>query len=1068
LTFSLAIGAFTPGAQADSVSCDSTSCSTAVSISMQKTDIPASDLIYRGQMLTPDQAWSLEKSPGVDLSLLNPDSTTDVWKDASSEKTGAALDQALPIQASDTEDFMGISSDANGLFEFNVQTEPNGWGAPAQMLTLLAAKDLHAYLIKKEILRMLGYQIPAMKYLPQVSVRFADAATESIFLSMMASDVLGNITRWQLPAATGADPLVVTFQDMVAIDSTAQIPNLVFGAPTTGNALPLPPETSRTLRALALVYGLTDIQESMNATGWGVGQVQSGAYTFTVPTAANFSCSLDDALWILRRIAALTRADFTQAVASSHFPSAIAQVAVEKLIARRNSLVDAFQAVLTPKISDLPANTAISIPPAVVNGKVVQQQWPGYASQFAYDDLPSPLRDIWYYPLATLESDAIGSIVNLANSKIPSLSASSDITHHTSSLLNKAIAQYSSTGLVQKVGFGAWTGPLASGSINLSRDIVIGNYMGTTNLISLADTFGFNASAGFMVGFDGIPANLALQSIIQGTLSVNFTHIVPLDKNIDGIKDAVTYPIQKLLVAWLVQKSSSLLQTVSNVQKQPNQTPDQLKAALQNDMNQLAQYLGVGESLILTASVQGTESVSLSATEPVSISPSGTITGGANQLVISRIRIFRQSDQTIAVYVDGGKLAGLSLSFGLSLGYEFSFPVLSFGTQITKGTTQSNIYSISINPDPTANPNIYANALALSSLFRTGSSELLQKQQTPSTLSTQFTDQSGSFQFLFFQGQSLKQNGQIHVNLPAGLPLPGGQTLPQGVSEDFLALSDGTQSGNNFDQFATTIGTYIVQRLTGSNIAAIAAPNSTDPGQTPYGNSTTRNVTLQAGLKPNLDQPMVQVEHRWEGWQMSAADAQALNNTLSQQYGFKVFPDGFLMDAPSINIYDLSLKINFYPAAIQSILNISSDQMDFMMAGLSSKYNCSGPVQRGADNQRNSIMCTAIRNFSSGYYNYHQGIKNPVDMGKAYLQLISGLEQFMDFPSITKLLSDPQHQIYVYATLSGLRKSTENASTPINSNTYGTNNGPGVIDELDTILGIDNGEMNAQWVRNWL
>src|SRR6478736_5708590 len=55
--------------------------------------IPASDLIHQGQSITPDQANALVLESGLkfDLSLLNPDESTDIWKNVPPSELDPAI-----------------------------------------------------------------------------------------------------------------------------------------------------------------------------------------------------------------------------------------------------------------------------------------------------------------------------------------------------------------------------------------------------------------------------------------------------------------------------------------------------------------------------------------------------------------------------------------------------------------------------------------------------------------------------------------------------------------------------------------------------------------------------------------------------------------------------------------------------------------------------------------------------------------------------------------------------------------------------------------------------------------
>src|SRR5277367_5881678 len=80
-----------PPAQAD----------TEVRVSLKNADLPASDLLYSdhgapARILSPIEAWNLKQRSNVDLSLLEPDASTDVWPGKPTQ-ADSALDQALSL-----------------------------------------------------------------------------------------------------------------------------------------------------------------------------------------------------------------------------------------------------------------------------------------------------------------------------------------------------------------------------------------------------------------------------------------------------------------------------------------------------------------------------------------------------------------------------------------------------------------------------------------------------------------------------------------------------------------------------------------------------------------------------------------------------------------------------------------------------------------------------------------------------------------------------------------------------------------------------------------------------------
>src|SRR5690606_1589256 len=130
--------------------------------------------IQKGDVLLPEQAENLyyrrnqETAGQWNLADLDPQESY-IWK---KEKLPAAnpIDDALAINDLDTVDFVSKGWARLGSFRTTVN-RINSFGNPTQY-TLVISKTIHNFLLRKALLRKLGYQVPAIKYLPRVKVNF--------------------------------------------------------------------------------------------------------------------------------------------------------------------------------------------------------------------------------------------------------------------------------------------------------------------------------------------------------------------------------------------------------------------------------------------------------------------------------------------------------------------------------------------------------------------------------------------------------------------------------------------------------------------------------------------------------------------------------------------------------------------------------------------------------------------------------------------------------------------------------------------------------------------------------
>jgi hypothetical protein len=1064
--------ALSPAAWAASPPPAPASADTQTSVSLKNEDLPASDLLYSeggapARVLSPIEAWTLKQNNHVDLSLLEPDSTTDEWPGKPTQ-TDSSLDQALSLGANvDTAsfvNFLGTITSSSGRIRFNVQTRAED--GPVRTMTLLLARNAHTFLLRKELLRRLGYRVPAMRFIPKARIKFPDAATRDFFLTtQIPNATFATAARWQVPAPAGAnpeDPLVVTLQDLLLMEATPPYYNLALGPPIefTPNTTDIRPEGPRILRALAVIYALADLPESMNQLDWYSGHTANGSVILDTPDIANFACSLDDALWVMRRIAGLTRADFAAVTAGSYLPDPIAQVLTEKLIARRDSLVSIFS-VPSPRID---FNSGITIAPAVKKGKVLQQDWPGYASRFAFGDPQSPLQGLQWFALSVGESNALDNLVSMANEALPALTTQAAILQHQDGLLARAITEFLNTGKVTPVPFGLWVAPIAGGGFHVSRNAVIGDYLGTNNLVQLADEFGLSAQAGVMVGVDGLPGFAGVQGTFQAAVNWNLVHLKPLTR----MKDLITEPIQNTLVPWVFLRAADALHRVSEVEQHAGtESPDQLKKELAQDLDDLKKSLGVGESLILTLSLSGTEGISGGIQGPTVFSPEAIGQVGLNQLVVSRMQFYRKDANTIQIFKDGGDLLGLNVAFDVGVGGLPEFKLLSLSASGARGKAHSDIFQVNVNPDPDQNPGVYSAAAAITHALRTGSTDLLTAASPPAKLSVKFRDSDSRIQLLHYMRRTLKENSLVHIE------------LPDGSKGDYVDLSQGKQTGSHYQGLATEIASYFLARLTQNGGFGVDTSASPNPGTSFLGHSETRQLEYQARVAPEVSDPYVKVLYRWQGWDMSAKDIIKLTGDLSARYGLALYPEGFLGDAQSVKLYQISLGLSFYGKAIARIMGMSEADEAAFAARYTAQHHCDAYYAFQWDGLSEADMntCYSLADFRDALADHRDNLKNPDKMKKdprrdpaAMLKAIDALEKFVEFPELVRMAGGPD-QIFMRSLITGFRTGSETLSDPIVSNSMGQVdpvNPGGVLSTAQGILGIGDGEFDFQWLREVL
>src|SRR5690606_31307017 len=171
----------------------------------------------------------------------------------------------------------------------------NSFGNPTQY-TLIISKTVHNFLLRKALLRKLGYQIPAIKYLPRVKINFDSKNEKEDFLSQIHINNAGSFDRWVLSEKGNQ----VVLQDAIIMEDQEFHLNLAKGYLSEDVF-----QGKRVFDSLLVPYALTEIPESINLLEWTVGRIYSDNVYLKFPYAREYDTSHGDGLWITKRILAL-------------------------------------------------------------------------------------------------------------------------------------------------------------------------------------------------------------------------------------------------------------------------------------------------------------------------------------------------------------------------------------------------------------------------------------------------------------------------------------------------------------------------------------------------------------------------------------------------------------------------------------------------------------------------------------------------------------------------------------------------------------------------------------------
>lgn len=1042
-------------------------------IPVEDIRLPSNDLVHPDfGVLDPEEAWHLLKEEGLDLSKLNP-TESEIW--ANDHQSSSPEQDQIPVDSEEVLQFLGPLTSLSGQFRMNVRGK-NG------AFILAFDKTLHTMLLRKNLLRKLGYKIPAIKYLPKAKIKFKDLEEKKqVICRYIPERTFGSYLRWmsreQIIAEDGTNFCEIEISEMGAYQNFLKLEvNLIDIAATMPSetdhynvAMGVPPgqQRPRVLRSLLIPYALLDVNESVNKLPWTVGVEDNAGVKLPHFTIADMNADRYDAIWMLDRMRSLTREDFNQVVDGAYFPAPVATLLKEKLISRYNSLYRVFKL----DHEEIAFDSKISQGKLLEDGQIQQEDWPGYASRFAHGPPDSPFQDFGWYLFAEVQSLGIENLVSLANDELSAFNINESRLEWFQGEFKEGLDHFVETGEFLEHEIGTWVSPTLSGNLILSRDIVIGNYLGTDNLVQLADTFGFSFRVGAHIGIEKFAA-LDWSAAISPGLSLvrTYTHLKP----VKTLKESVKEPYQNMIVPFVQYMLQSSSQALGHFGEEGmDLETEENKEAITEVFKKIDKYLGVGESVIMTDR----------------LSPNVIVSGryniaetrfsfSANQeaITLKRIHLHRKDAKTIQVYIDEGLASATTLNFEI----ENYIPILRIQNKFQIGQAKMKVTNVNIDQDLEANPKLFEGATAISHLLKSNNEELLEAYQRPFQVTTDFRDWSTKFGIFVWRSKHLRKKGIYEVE------------TPKGNKSEYLQVTDEFQSGLNYRSFAEDLINYAIERFTGDiedwnyNIDVSGNPWK-NPAQTFMGVAKTKSGRFESRLEglelanddKEIQKPFISITRKKEGWGISEKKLREEIQALNAKYGTTLFDEATVHTTTSLKLYDIAVHLNIYERGIVKLHDLTKSHLE----SLQDKYRRAGAFtgkcetrRRGGISLRRGGPGIIARRMECGQFSLlfekNKQCKNETksrDKATCLLKLANLLEEHLKFEDLVGIIG--AENFYLYGEVNGFRKDSEILIDPIKSNSLGRIrsrewNGP--VEAIRNLLGVQAGEFHGSWIREVL
>ena len=1095
-------------------------------VPIRKATLPAGDLEYQGRPINSQQVNYLEKQ-GVNPADLNP-YPSEIWN-SQRFLDESQLEEVKEAQVIDTQDKMGLSSEEEnfefidflptsfGQMRFNVRSTRTN-----ETFMIVLGPQVHKRLLRKAILRKLGYHVPASLHLKTYNVKFKgptiiDQILNGTKISFEAPSIVIQTTRspqrwitnikknksaenssgkeidqrlsWSINNPEDRKNNILRLQDAVIYKTSKRIYDLSIGIITKS----MIKNNRRVFNATIAPLALVQLNESLNLFEWNIGRIFNEQITFhkldnyfdpTIEIKEEdwnkfesnsntfFNTSLEDLIWISKRILKLSRKDFYEIAAQSHLPKEAVLLLTEKLISRRNSLrkmlnldkyedIPEFYKKLYHETQHIEVNFKISYGSYLKEGKLEKKDWEGYGSKLSFGEPEAILsqKELLDYGKVTVLSQTMMNLMSRANKELFPLISDTiqkKAVETKTKLIQKNFSHFLKTGEMQKVPFGFWTAPYASANLIVSRNVVFGSYFGSDNRIQMADTVGMAGQVGLFTGFYGLPGSVFANTVTQGQLVRTYTRL----KVISNMEKALKEPFKNPTLPFILNANlPKIFKNFLNQQESIDQQKEQQKL-LNAFMLSLTKHLSIGESLIITDRIVGTGSGTAGYQFDSSLSFQARLS--TNAIILKRLHILRSNKSTIQIYDDSGHGVDFSVSSGL---FEGSLPILSFEFKKSTGEAHTNFYNININSNLKHNPQIIQNLRLLQSVLFDKNLSALKETHSPYKLKHDFKQSTSKINLLVWERKSLNSTNSITIESPSG------------QSSDYIRSINGSRSGTDFQSFALNGLNEFFSRNSNSDIS-FAIQTSGDPGDTMFGNSSYIKVIFDARIKnlendntPKMKEPFSRLQYRWKGWEISKKSALNIINKINGMLNNKLFNNFTLNNTKEIQFYTIDLNVSFYESALDIILNIPQKNIIdiYEKEGIVKKHHvcseknkddCSWEIEK-ARRDKGRKFKKLLKKYSSA--------KKSLNFSEAITHGSKALYYLANTLSLDAIisLSGGEKNVYIDSHISGFRVGDDAGKSAVFSSSIGRIgseqiNGP--IEYLRKNIGMTYGEFFIQWM----
>lgn len=999
----------------------------------------ASDLVYQGQLLLPDEARELFESGVIgDLSLISPNENTILWKDELSKPL-------TPSRLLEDDDLLEVielvprTETLIGQFILRaLKVFPNG---EKKVLRVVFDTKGHNNLLRKALLEKIGYRVPHIEHAPKINLKFKGVFSKNEMLKELKRGTFLEADRWVLNDLD-EDSNIIQVQDVIILeDAEDEFYNLALGVIPSAKI-----QGRRILNSLLVPYNLVDIPESVNLMTWISGRIFNKQLVLDYEYGSEFNTPYEDAKWITRRILSLDLEDWKEIVSYGSYPEEVEVLVLNKILSRLIFLRKAFD--LEDEYQKIPFDDSPSFGSRLKKGKLVGGvNWEGYAAHFAGTDPDDPLSlsEMWSFIGSKVISNVITTLITEFNKRfVPRTDLQFAIFDHQLDVAIKQFIDYLKTGQVSKVPFGFWHKKFFDINIIANREVIAGNYMGSDNIVQLADTIGTTLDLGIYIGTDGLPTNM----IAQGNVKLNLYRTYTSLKPIKSIKASLKEPLRNMLVPLEKFLNAGPLEELEKLQKS-QENPQIIAEKASHILKEFKESIGVGESIIIQTGIG--PDLAFLVGQGITDYAQAYLKLQDKMTVITRLHIYRAGEDAFHIYNDPALVNQLDVSLTLKAYTQ----ILNIGGQWNKGIARTEFFNINLGLDTLdddpfrKNPDFFDNVKALTRALKWSRLDKLRSVQKPWTIYHDFSERKFSLDFLWLRHLRGKQQDQISI------------VHPSGQQKDFYRYTLGKRTGHDYQSFSLELIDSLLHELTEmSEYVTIRSTNSGNPADTFKGKSNSRVVNVE-GLSSDiqLDSIYLGIDYRYKGWSATPKNIVSIFNKLNKKVANEIFPAEALNGSEKVRFYSVNMNISFYEMAFRHWLKVDRSVVRTAI----SKYYLSKVSDAQTFNSHVSRIWTKFSNVQK-FYNQNKATQ----FAQALAKIVDDLEDSFSFEGLT-YLSGGVNNLYVSGNLSGFRSRLENGDRDVFSHSVGmigSEQPQGPLRTIQVQSGISEGEFLILWLMN--